>query len=195
MKGELFMFKKFALGLCLFMSGIMFTCKVLVPIEDYFKEPGLPTLVNNPSIPDCSYVVIYQYWNNVKHNWYNEEKAVKYVTEEIDRNLNDPRLTDIYLNMKKDQNISILKNNKNNNIYVFTNSQEHISEITVYSDDGENLNQKEKIVISHPNYRVGYGEYDEKNKKIYLGVIRKRWDEGDFGGEWVDGETVIDLND
>lgn len=77
---------------------------------------------------------------------------------------------------------------------MFTNSQEQISEITVYSDDGENLNQKEKIVISHSNYRVGYGEYDEKNQKIYLGVIRKRWDEGDFGGEWVDGETVIDLN-
>lgn len=90
------MIKKFALSLCLFIGGIIFTYKVLIPIGYYFKEPGLPPLVNNPSIPDCSYVVIYQYWNDVKHNWYNEENAVKYVTEEIARNLNDPRLTYIY---------------------------------------------------------------------------------------------------
>lgn len=37
--------------------------------------------------------------------------------------------------------------------------------------------------------------YDEPNNKIYLGVIRKNFTEGDFGGEWISGNAVIDLNE
>ena len=54
------MIKKFALGLCLFMGGIIFTYKVLVPIDNYFNEPGLPPLVDSPKIPNNIGVVAYQ---------------------------------------------------------------------------------------------------------------------------------------
>ena len=37
--------------------------------------------------------------------------------------------------------------------------------------------------------------YDEPINKIYLGVIRKNFTEGDFGGEWISGNAVIDLNE
>ena len=189
------MIKKIALGLCLFMSGIMFTCKVLVPIDNYFNEPGLPPLYARPTIPNTIHIVTYQYWNNVRHNWYNEEKTIKYVTNEIIKENNDQRLIDIYNTMKKDQNITIQKNQLNNDIYFFTNSHNHISELTIYEDDGENLKEKRKIIIIHPSYKVGYGLYDPNYNKIYLGVIRRNFTEGDFGGEWISGNAAIDIND
>ena len=108
---------------------------------------------------------------------------------------NDMRLVDIYRNMKKNQNITIQKNQVNNDIYIFTNSHDHTSELTIYEDDGENLKEKKKIIISHPTYRVGHGEYDSMNNIIYLGVIRRNFTEGDFGGEWISGNAVIDLNE
>lgn len=189
------MFKKIILGLCLFMCGIIFTYEVLVPIGDYFKEPGLPPLFDSPKIPNNITVVTYQYWSDVRHNWYNEEEVTNFIEKEIIKETNDIRLVNLSRNMKKSQNISIEKNKDNNNIYIFTNSCEHISELTVYEDDGEHLKEKKKIVIAHPTYKVGYGMYDETNNKIYLGVIRKNFTEGDFGGEWISGNAVIDLNE
>ena len=189
------MIKKFALGLCLFMGGIIFTYKVLVPIDNYFNEPGLPPLVDSPKIPNNIGVVAYQYWSNVKHNWYNEERVTGVVENAIIKKTNDMRLVDIYRNMKKDQNITIQKNQVNNDIYIFTNSHDHTSELTIYEDDGENLKEKKKIIIYHPTYRVGHGEYDSMNNIIYLGVIRRNFTEGDFGGEWISGNAVIDLNE
>ena len=191
----MFMFKKIILGLCLFMGGIMFTYKVLIPIGDYFKEPGVPPLVGDPKIPNYMIVVTYQYWNDVKHNWYNEEEVTRFVENEIIKETNDMRLVNLYREKKKSQNISIQKNKANNNIYFFTNPREHISKLTIYEDDGEQLKEKKQIVIAHPTYKVGYGMYDETNNKIYLGVIRKNFTEGDFGGEWISGNAVIDLNE
>lgn len=189
------MLKKIALGLCLFICGIIFTYKVLVPIGDYFKEPGLPPLSNYPVISNTTHVVSYQYWEKKRHNRFNEDKAIKFVTNEIIKHTNDQRIIKIYNTMKKNQNITIQKNQGNNNIYIFTNSRDHTSELTIYSDDGEQLKEKKKIIISHPSYKVGYGLYDPNYNKIYLGVIRRNFTEGDFGGEWISGETAIDLND
>lgn len=190
----MFMFKKIILGLCLFIGGIIFTYKVLVPIDNYFNEPGLPPLSNYPAISNTIHIVSYQYWDKKRHNRFNEEKAIKYVTNEILKDTNDPRIITIYDSMKKGQNITIQKNLVNNDIYFFTNSHEHASELTIYGDDGERLKEKKKIIISHPSYKVGYGLYDPNFNKIYLGVIRRNFTEGDFGGEWISGEAAIDLN-
>lgn len=189
-----YMSKKFISRMGWFIGGIIFTYRVLVPIGEYFNEPGLPPLVGWLKVPENIDVVTYQYWRQKEHSDYDIQKEISLVKKIILQNTNDYRLVEIYNNMNKNQNISIQKNKENNNIYVFTNSHEHISELTIYSDDGETLTPKREIIISHPTYRVGYGEYDEINDRILLGVIRSNLTESNFGSEWVNGETIIDLN-
>lgn len=189
------MYKNIIIGFIIFVAGILFSYKVLFPLTDYFNEPGLPVLEADRKISDNKIVACYQYWSAKKSNMYDEEKAISFVKNDIIRETHDQRILDIYDNMKKDQNITIIKNMKNNNIYIFTNSQDHISKLAVYTDDGKDLNLSKTFIISHPTYRVGHANYDEANHKVYLGVIRKNWTEGNFGGWWISGVTAIDVGE
>ena len=78
-------------------------------------------------------------------------------------------------------------------MYFFTNSKSYKSEITVYRKKGEDLVFDKNFSVWHP-YKVGYGEYDEDNQKIYLGVIRICLNEGNFLGKWINGSSIINAN-
>lgn len=152
---------------------------------DKFYYPEL-TLDYRP--PQNRIIVNYKYF---REKQYDEDKAREFVEEQILEETADQRIIKIYQGMKKDQNISISKNKINNSIYIFTNSHKYKSEMTVYRDDGFNLVKEKTIHILHP-YKVGSGEYDEENQKIYLGVIRARLDEGGFLSNWINGFSVVE---
>ena len=185
------MYKNIIIGFIIFVAGILFSYKVLFPLS----EPGLPVLEANRKILDNKIVACYQYWSDKKSNMYDEEETISFVKNDIIRETHDQRILDIYDNMKKDQNITIIKNMKNNNIYIFTNSQDHISKLAVYTDNGKDLNLSKTFIISHPTYKVGWGDYDEANHKLYLGVIQRYWTAGNYDGLWINGVTAIDVND
>ena len=159
-----------------------------------FDKFYYPNLTNEYNPTQNQIIVVYQYWSDKQHNWYNEIDAKKFVERQIIKETNDQRLIDLYQKMKKDQNIKITKNKLNNSIYIFTNSHKYLSELTVYRDNGTDLIKEKIIYILHP-YKVGFGTYDEENHKIYLGVIRACLHEGDFLGDWIDGSSVVDEKD
>lgn len=66
-------------------------------------------MVGDPKLPNNIIVVTYQYWSNVRHNWYNEEEVTNFIEKEIIKETNDMRLVNLSKNMKKSQNISIEK--------------------------------------------------------------------------------------
>lgn len=81
----------------------MFLLDIILKSQDY------PPLVGDPKLPNNIIVVTYQYWSNVRHNWYNEEEVTNFIEKEIIKETNDMRLVNLSKNMKKSQNISIEK--------------------------------------------------------------------------------------
>lgn len=159
-----------------------------------FDKFYYPNLTNKDNPTQNQIIVVYQYWSELKHNRYNEKEAKEFVARQILKKTADQRLVDVYMDMKKDQNIKITKNKLDNSIYIFTNSHKYLSELTVYRDDGTDLIKEKIIYILHP-YKVGFGTYDEENHKIYLGVIRTCLHEGNFLGDWINGSSVVDEKD
>ncbi len=178
---------------CIFFgSGVFATYKVIIPLNNYFFEHHLSHLTYAPPIEGNQTIAVYQHWCD-EH--FNEEKVNNFMLGEIARRANnDQRLINIYQKMQKNQNITIQRNDITKNVYIFSNKENHKSQLLIYHEEPDSLSLKKEIIILHPNFKVGNAKFDEKNKKIYLGVIGKRWDEGDFGGLWIEGDTVIDLN-
>ena len=150
-----------------------------------------PSLIFLPYDTNEITIVSYQYWYQ-KEN-YNEEEAKKYVKENILKETNDKKIIEIYEKMKKDQNITITKNKETGKIYFFTNDGGYKSYLEIYRPQGTELELEEKIWILHP-YKVGYGEYDEENNQLYLGVIRTCFNEGCFLEDWIEGPSSVNIN-
>ena len=151
-----------------------------------------PFLISK-KILNSEIILGYQFWQYSIQSNYDKEETILWAEKEILKEKNNKQVLNIFNKLKKDQNITITKNKETGKIYFFTNEGGYKSYLEIYRPQGTELELEEKIWILHP-YKVGYGEYDEENNELYLGVIRTCFNEGCFLEDWIDGSSSVNIN-
>ena len=93
---------------------------------------------------------------------------------------NDFYLKEKIIEISENHAITVTKNSQLNHLYIFiSNPETHFNLIKIYDIGGNNLELiKEKTFFSLNE--VYFGDYDEKNNKIYLGIVSFDFSERNF---------------
>ena len=138
------------------------------------------------SFPKNSYIVRYSYDRCQKDN--RCSRTIDFVNRELQKSQPDvPQLVQIFAELGKNQPISFTINKEKRHIYVFTRPTEHHSQIEVYEYDDSSYKPIDKVEVDHPYYKTAFGDYDEENKKVLLGVVGFSPNESNFFREYIIG--------